>query len=421
MRRAFSVIAMALVVATGILLHAQTTPAPVSPADAFFDDSQVQSIYLEINARDWQTLRENYLANDYFPCDLKWNNQTVRNIGIRSRGTGSRSGTKPGLRVDFDRYTTGQTFLGLKSFILRNQTQDASNMHERLSMLLFQRLGVKMPREAFARLFVKNTYWGLYSIVESVDKAFLKKSFGEDDGYLFKYDYNAGDKPWYFEDKGSDPAAYVPHPFKPETNESDPHPEAIVELVRIVNNDSDAAFPMTVAPYIDWKNFTTHIAVENVLSDQDGFNGNYGVNNFYWYRFRNSKRFMLIPWDKSEAFKDGAALPIFHNFLDGDPARRNRLSGRAMTIPSVQAMYLDTLVEAAKSLAELDPANPSDTRGWMAREIQREYDQIRELVYTDPDKPFKNEEFEADVVKLKQFARERPAFVLNAVNEFRNK
>src|SRR5262249_23580010 len=158
-------------------------------------------------------------------CDFKWNNQTVRNIGIRSRGTGSRNGTKPGLRVDFDRYTSSQTFLGLKSFILRNQTQDPSNMHERIAMLLFQRMGVKTSREAFTRLYINNVYSGLYSIVESVDKVFLKNSFGENDGYLYKYDYNTDDKPYYFEDRGSNPDLYVPHPFKPETHESDPRPQ----------------------------------------------------------------------------------------------------------------------------------------------------------------------------------------------------
>ena len=55
----------------------------------------------------------------------------MRNAGIRSRGTGSRSGAKPGLRLDFDRYKSDQRFLGLKSLVLRNSTQDATNMHER--------------------------------------------------------------------------------------------------------------------------------------------------------------------------------------------------------------------------------------------------------------------------------------------------
>ena len=108
--------------------------------------------------------------NTYYPVDFKWGTTTVRNAGIRSRGTGSRSGEKPGLRLDFDRYTSNQKFLGLKSLVFRNSTQDPSNMHEQLSMLLFKRLGLVAPREIYARLFVNNAYAGLYSIVESIDK-----------------------------------------------------------------------------------------------------------------------------------------------------------------------------------------------------------------------------------------------------------
>src|SRR3954471_24680363 len=88
--------------------------AQVDPTIPFFDDAIVRDVYFTINSKDWQTLKDNYLDNTYYPVDFKWNNQGVRNAGIRSRGTGSRSGEKPGLRLDFDRYTTGQTFLGLK-------------------------------------------------------------------------------------------------------------------------------------------------------------------------------------------------------------------------------------------------------------------------------------------------------------------
>jgi spore coat protein CotH len=427
MKRTRSVVVASLVLAfAGAPLRAQTpvpaptpAPAPVSPADAFFDDSVVHSLYLSINGRDWQSLRENYLDNSYYPCALTWNNQIVRSVGIRSRGTGSRSGVKPGLRVDFDYYTTGQTFLGLKSFILRNQTQDPSNMHERISMGLFRRMGVKTSREAFTKLYINNVYSGVYSIVESVDKGFLQKSFDDNEGHLYKYDYNTTDLPYYFEDRGTAPSTYVPHPFKPETKEDDPEPEKIADFVRILNNDSEAVWRMTIDPYIDWENFLRHIAIETVLADQDGFNGDYGINNFYWYRLHNLRTFVWIPWDKSEAFKNGPAQPIFHNILDGVPARRNRLSGRAMTSPDLQDRYLDLLIEAANALGQLDPATPADTRGWMEREIDREYAQIRDLVYSDTFKPFANEQFEADVAALKAFARERPSFVVNAVADFR--
>jgi hypothetical protein len=412
----------ALLVCALLVLLATTLPRAQSTTDAaaaFFDDSTVQSVYLSINTRDWSTLKTNYLDNSYYPCDFKWNATTVRNIGIRSRGTGSRNPTKPGLRVDFDRYTDKQSFLGLKSFILRNQTQDASNMHERISMQLFARMGVKTSREAFVKLYINNVYSGLYSIVESVDKTFLSKNIDDGEGHLFKYDYNPDDKPWYFTDKGSDPIQYVPHPFKPETHEDDPQPEKIVEFVRIVNNDSDAVWRGNLDPYIDWDNFLRHIAVENVLSDQDGFNGDYGMNNFYFYRKHNSNKFVWIPWDKSEAFKNGPSQTIWHNFLDGVPERRNRLSSRAMTSPDLQTKYLDLLIEVANSLAQLDSANPADTRGWMEREIDREYAQIKELVYTDAEKPFTNAQFEAEVESLKTFARTRKDYIIGAVAEYR--
>src|SRR5689334_4273300 len=80
---------------------APAPPVVPDPADPFFDDAVLHDIYITINTRDWASLKEHFLDNTYYPCDFKWNNIAVRNIGVRSRGTGSRSGTKPGLRVDF--------------------------------------------------------------------------------------------------------------------------------------------------------------------------------------------------------------------------------------------------------------------------------------------------------------------------------
>ena len=151
---------LALLVAFSPSVGAQTAPAQ-DPTAPFFDNTVLHDIYFTVNSKDWQTLRENYLDNTYYPVDFKWGTTTVRNAGIRSRGTGSRSGEKPGLRLDFDRYTSNQKFLGLKSLVLRNSSQDPSNMHEQLSMLLFRRLGLVAPREIYARLFINNVYAGL--------------------------------------------------------------------------------------------------------------------------------------------------------------------------------------------------------------------------------------------------------------------
>jgi spore coat protein H len=399
------------------LLGVGNGPAPPpTGADAFFDDSVLQEIRLNMNAKDWQTLKDNYLDNTYYPTDFRWRDQTVRNIGIRSRGTGSRSGVKPGLRVDFDRNVSSQNFLGLKSFVLRNNTQDSSNMHERLSMLMFRRMGEPASREAHTKLYVNDQYAGLFTIVESVDKTFLKRNFGEDTGYLYKYDYPIDGTPYRFEDKGSDPKLYVPLPFKPETHEDNPRPEFIVQLVQAVNQSSDATFPSAVGAYLDLQKFIRHVAVEVFVGDYDGFVGNYGINNFYFYRFDNQKAFVFIPWDKSEAFKAGPTSSVFHNISDVPDPIKNRLMTRVLSYPDLYNQFLDTLIACAQSASEL---TAGDARGWLEREVQREYDQIRDAARADTEKPYSNDSFEAEIQLLLDFAHRRSDIVTQEVNASR--
>jgi CotH kinase protein len=395
---------------------AQTVPAAPDPTAAFFDDSIVHDIYFAINSKDWATLRENYLDNTYYPVDFKWGAQVVRNAGIRSRGTGSRSGEKPGLRLDFDRYTANQNFLGLKSLVFRNSTQDSTNMHERLSMLLFKKLGLAAPREIYARLFINNAYAGLYAIVESVDKTFLGKTFANNDGYLYKYDYNVTDAGYYFTYRTSNPTDYVPLPFKPETHESDPHPEVFERFAWTINNASDSAFRAAIGEFMDLTELIRHVASEVFVADNDGFLGNWGMNNYYLYRLAENHVFHFVDWDKSEAFKDTPDYWIWHNHLDTPDTTRNRLWARAMSYPDLKNLYLDTLLECA-TVATAIPTDsaPGDARGWLEREVEREYAQINAAVQADPTKPYTNDQFQAAVDFLRDFVRQRPEFVRTQV------
>jgi len=417
----FFVSAVLVLCALGTVSAQVSRPQLLGPgvnAEGFFDDTKLHSIFISINSKDWQSLRDHFLDNTYYQCDMKWQDITVRNIGIRSRGTGSRDATKPGLRVDFDRYTTDQKFLNLKSFILRNNTQDASGMHERLAMALARKIGIaEASREAHAKLFINNEYWGLYTIVENVDKTFLKRIYGDDNGYLFKYDFNVGDSGYYYEDRGDDPGLYVPSPFKPETHESDARPEYVRDFIRIVNQAGGDTFRSQIASFIRWPNFLKHIAVENFVADQDGFNGNYGTNNFYWQRFDNQNLFTWILWDKSEAFKDPVTLSIVHNVEEGaPPEKRNRLSRQAFGFPDLRNQYFDALVSLANAASE---TIAGDSRGWLEREVERIYAQTRQAQLDDTKKPYTNDQFEADVNVLRTFARQRSSNVLSQVGALR--
>jgi hypothetical protein len=388
-------------------------PAP-ELSDPFFDDTVVHEINLTINVKDWETLKVHFLENDSYPCYFQWRDQLVRNVGIRSRGTGSRSDRKPGLRVDFNEYKTDQTFLGLKSVILRNNTQDSSGMRERLSMLFFNRMGVRAEREAHARLSINGEYFGLYTIVESVDKKFLNRNFGESEGHLYEYRFdNAAPIPYNFGYLGANPALYTPVPFKAQTRESDPQGEVIERLFWTINIAGDAIWRTAMAEFLDLQQFIKHLAVENFLAEQDGITGDYGPNNFYFYRFEKTNLFTFIPWDKSNTFWESPAYSIFRNIEEGPENRRNRLVLRALRYTDLRELYLHTLLEAADSAlappmsttARLSPA--ATHAGWLETEVLRESEQIRLADQLDRAKIHSNAEFEQAVADLLLFARER--------------
>jgi spore coat protein CotH len=405
-------ISLVLVVAAMVswLSRPSLAQAP-DPADAFFDDSVLHEIRLSINTKDWQALQDRWQENTYYPAYLRWNDQVVRNIGIRSRGTGSRRPNKLSLRVDMNRYTDGQTFLGLRSFILRNTSQDPSYMRERLAMLFFRRLGIPAVREAHARVFINNQYAGLFTIVESPDTDYLRKSLGENTGRLYEYHFdneavNAGAAPFVFQFLGSDPKLYVPVPFQPQTFEDDPQGEVIARWTQAVSDLGNPDWRTNVSSFIDLPGFIRHLAIENFLAEEDGITGDYGPNNFYLYRFTNTTRFQFLPWDKSNAFFD-VFFSIFRNIRNGPEDHRNLLAVRALDEPDLLQLYLDTMLECADFATQ--GAAP-DQPGLLEAEVIRQSDQIRAAAIEDTF-IFTPDQFEQAVLDLRAFARDRSGFV----------
>ena len=385
---------------------AKVPPASAQSTDDFFNSNVVHEIRIEIDPANWQTLKTNYLANTYYPCDMVWRFEgrdvPLGHVGIRQRGTGSRSPIKPGLGVDITRYVPDQTFLGLKAFVLRNNSQDASMMHEIVSMALMRRLGIPASREAYTRLYVNGDYVGLYTIVESIDKSFLQHNYGEDTGFLYSYDYPAGDPAYFFEDRGDDPSAYTPKPFSPETHETDPAPGPLVEMITSLNRAPSESFEDAMSPYVDWNGFLNEVAVESYLAEQDGILGDYGLNNFYIYRSDGSSRFRFIPWDKSNTFFDLNRSVWIH-------ADQVVMMRRAMAVPALRAFYIDALLKAAGA------GGPT---GWLELTIRQFYSMIVDSAYTDPYKlcdpnltgtprPCSNDEFDQAIAFMIRFARER--------------
>ena len=386
-------VAVALVLALASRASAQTS-------DDLFNPEVLQRIDLWLNSSDWAKLKAAFQENTYYPADMTWNGQTVPNVGIRSRGLGSRSSTKPGLRVDFDRYSSHQHFLGLKSLVLDNLTQDKSGIRETATMRFFTRLGIPAPRETHTRLYVNGEYAGLYGLVESVDKTMMGRVFGsigddvQNDGYLFEYNYVLG-SPWRFSYEGADLAPYKAR-FDIKTNES--HGDVkiwgpIEELVRLVNNTDTSQFDSVIGTRVDLPAFVRYIAAQNFVAQNDGFNGYDGMNNFYFYRLENSTKHVFIAWDEDVAFLQ----PDFGITTRLD---ENVLTRKTLALPAYANQYYSVLLEAADSAS-----------GWLRQEMQRQFDMINDAMLSDTKKPYSNDDYLADRATLLAFPDARITYV----------
>lgn len=379
----------ALLTALAVLLG----PALLQAGDPIFDQSQLHEVRIEMDPSDWESLRANYLTNQYYAANISLDSTVVQQVGIRSRGTGSRDAVKPGLKVDFNKYVSGQEFHGYKSLVLDNLVQDTSLLRERLAFKVFDAMGIPAPQNAFARLTVNNGYAGVYNLVEPVSKPFLKARLGDDSGNLFDYEYPGE---YFFTYSGPDPGAYIPDPFQPQTHEEDLDPSGLVEFIRVINEAPNATFIQDVGRFLDVARFLTYLAVENALAEYDGFAGEFGMNNFYLYQYGGQTKFELIPWDKDTSLSS-PNWPIFQRVGD------NVLSRRLLNDPSMQVIYVGAVKRAVSSYLN---------SRWLLPELEKGYTQIREAVLLDTRKPSTNDEFELAVLGLRGIVVGREADVL---------
>jgi spore coat protein CotH len=404
MRRS-SRFALSFLVATAWALVAASA-ADAQTASDLFNGAVLQRVDLNMHSADWEKLKQNFQSNEYYPADVVWNGITTRNVGIRSRGNGSRSGTKPGLRVDFDRYSIDATFLGLKSFVLDNLVQDPSTIHETVAMKFFAKMNIPAPREAHARLYVNGVYVGLYAVVESIDKSFLARVFGEingdtqNDGFL--YEYNFTDH-WTFSYFGADLEPYETR-FDPKTHENATEENKwrpIEAIVRMANDLASDRYLEQLDPKLDLRALVRYVAVQNFLGENDGFLGYDGMNNFYLYRKENSDQHVFLAWDEDNAFW-GPEFPL--NIRHDE----NVLFRKAMEVGELRDLYYATLAEAAR-LAET-PDQGSEL-GWLENTVRGQLDLVYDALAEDPNKPYSMDDHAFHRSAVIIFSTQRSRFV----------
>jgi spore coat protein H len=282
----------------------------------------------------------------YVHGDLETEGKAFKDVGVRYKGNGtymmSMRQAKRSFKIDLDRYDAPDTFHAHKKLNLNSGVMDPTKAREILAYEVFRAADLPAPRTTLAEvtLTVRGKFdrepLGIYTLVEQVDKPFLKEHFGNGNGMLLKPEGIRG-----VPHLGDDVADYeTTYNLKSD----EPKPEdwkRLIEFTRIVNKADETEFRERIGEQLDVDAFTRFLAANTLLSSMDGFIGL--GHNYYLYLSPKSGRFVFFPWDLDLAF---GAFPMYGNSqqmadlsIDHPHVGDNKLIDRLLAMPEVQAAY----------------------------------------------------------------------------------
>ena len=265
-------------------------------SEELFDNEFVHEIRISINDINfWETLINNYNQNypdiPYIMADATIDGNNIDSIGIRLKGFSSFWGAtdKKSIKLDFNEFVPGKQYKGLKKINLNNGEGDPSLQRDFICYDIFRKAGVGAPRTSYAKVYLNEEYWGLYLIVEQVDKPFLKDNFTNSKGNLFKNMGNSN-----LEWLGSDTMSYQ-EIFDLKTDSNNEAWGNFVELMDVINNAPTNEFKDAITNIFNVNDYLKVLAIDVATNNWDSYIEH--GRNFYMYQDNSNKKFNWIPWD----------------------------------------------------------------------------------------------------------------------------
>lgn len=367
--------------------------------DYLFDTTQIHSININFSQINyWNLLRSNKAyddANDsstYIPAQVIIDGATLDSVGIQFKGNSSYynypTNKKP-FTLDFNEYISGQEYDGLKKLNLNNMYQDPAFMREKMFLDFCQEKGIYAPRSNYAKLYLNGNYWGLYLMVERIDKTFLKDRFSNKNGNLWKGD-GTGAACANLKYHGTLQSYYNCYELK--TNETTNDWSELINLTRQINNTSDSVFRDSLENVMNTNSFIMAWAAYNLFCNLDSYPYRFS-HNYYTYKNSSTDKFEWIVWDVSTAF--GLDIPMTISQIENlsveyiSPPATNRPVVNKMLVNSY---YRDSYLKYMCSFVN----NDFDTT-ILNPKIDYLYNLIKSDVYADSIKMYSNSNFDINI------------------------
>lgn len=277
-----------------------------------FDDSRVRRIDIQLTQFDWNQMWADPEAKYQARADVIVFGESLNDVGFRMRGQFSlrESGEKKPWKIDTDAYLVGQEFHNLRQLMLLNNIGDPSMLKEKLAYEMMAFAGLPASHVAYVELWIDirddeqpPVYWGVYTLVERVDRKYIGNRFGQNskDGNLYKASHaqrGPMDLIYYGESITDYPTQNGQYAYGKMNNEEEADYKDIIALCRAIDStqyNSNTELAAALEDEINVDQFLRYLAVITLLDNWDSYP--YTGNNFYLFNNPITERFEWIPWD----------------------------------------------------------------------------------------------------------------------------
>lgn len=322
-------------------------------SQTLFKEDQVAAIYLELPADSLSYMLGNFVHTRYLSARFIFDDgvlrDTLEEVGLRLRGNTSLGAQKKSFKISFNEFLPGREYQGVRKLNLRGQHNDPTMVREKLFYEVWKNAGMPERRAAFVKLFINQEYRGLYTNVEELDKIWLGKVYGPDEGNFYKCTWPAdlvylGADQQVYKDILNNPEERA---YDLKTNESEDDYSGLVALMAALNQPVDANFPNQIRQVLNVERVLKSFAIDVATGNWDDYF--YNKNNYFLYDHPTTGQFEFVTYDTDNTFgvdwlgKNWAT----RNCLSWLPSGQARpLATKLLQVPEFKTTYiryLDTL------------------------------------------------------------------------------
>jgi YD repeat-containing protein len=159
--------------------------------DNVFRQDSVDRIDLAVTQGNWDAMWDDPQAELEVPADIVIFGESLPSIGLSMKGNSSLNGPgeKKPWKLDINDNDPLQVFHNMKELVLNNGFKDPSLLRERMAYELLYNAGVSCSHTSSVEVWIaiggaEAEFFGVYTLVERVDKKFIDNRYFDDGGNL---------------------------------------------------------------------------------------------------------------------------------------------------------------------------------------------------------------------------------------------